>query len=424
MITYALLGVVVSGGERKGDCLKWWNKAWALAREIGLNREDDERQLQESNHAFGKNTTGNSSSWTSARDEELKEERRRTWWLLYIADRHLSLCYNTPLNILDSECLVYQPLDEQSWQDLDLTLNNDFQMQRSPGPFVTMTGVGLFEYFLPLMAILGDIIDLHHLRGHPRFGGNLDLESSVRQVEQSLAIYQASLKTFEDSVMFDLADIEPQLTCSSPQTIFNAYRDLRPWSAEQIHKKTVIAYSNHLLHVLYILLHGCWDPISMLDSVELSTAQSQSSFVKCATHAINAAGAVSEILKFDPELSFMPYLFGIYLLHGSFILLIFADKIEISTSETVSQACETMIRAHEVCITTLNTEYQVSSWFIFLLAFRPKLILQLYGRGISARFYVRLCTTCAAQWLSIPSSIRCDGGNSCHCINGLKGERG
>ena len=50
-------------------------------------------------------------------------------------------------------------------------------------------------------------------------------------------------------------------------------------------------------------------------------------FLKCASHAIAASHAVSKILNFDPELTFMPYLFGIYLLHGSFILLLFADRM-------------------------------------------------------------------------------------------------
>ena len=35
--------------------------------------------------------------------EEHREERRRTWWLLYIMDRHLALCYNRPLALLDAE---------------------------------------------------------------------------------------------------------------------------------------------------------------------------------------------------------------------------------------------------------------------------------------------------------------------------------
>lgn len=81
--------------------------------------------------------------------------------------------------------------------------------------------------------------------------------------------------------------------------------------------------------------------------------------MKCVTHAVMAAKAIGEILEYDPELSFMPYLFGIYLLHGSFILLLFADTIDAATGAVIGQACETTIRAHEVCIVTLNTEYQV-----------------------------------------------------------------
>ncbi len=51
------------------------------------------------------------------------------------------------------------------------------------------------------------------------------------------------------------------------------------------------------------------------------------SFNNCASHAIAASEAVSSILRSDPELTFMPYLFGTYLLHGSFILLLFADRM-------------------------------------------------------------------------------------------------
>jgi xylanolytic transcriptional activator XlnR len=119
----------------------------------------------------------------------------------------------------------------------------------------------------------------------------------------------------------------------------------------------VIAYATHILHVLHILLHGMWDPISMLDDLDHWTTSA--SFVKCVSHSVSAAQAVSQILKLDPELSFMPYLFGIYLLHGSFILLFCADKVQTEADPTVRQACETMIRAHEVCVATLNTEYQV-----------------------------------------------------------------
>jgi xylanolytic transcriptional activator XlnR len=361
VITYALLGVVISGGETKGECMKFWTKAWTMAREIGLHREDSDNCPRDTNPLSRPSdqfiTPGLMNHLAR---EEIKEERRRTWWLLFIADRHLALCYNSPLNILDSECTVNQPLDDETWQDLDLQMNTYHTLPRSRGPATKMTGTGLFEYFLPLMAVLGDIVDIHHLSNHPRFAGTIDMEAPIRRVEQSLEIYQASLKAFEQSILLRFSDMDQPLMASSPQTIFTATRKPQQWSAEQVRYKTVIAYSNHLLHVLYILLHGPWDPMTMLDSAEQRIVQSNRSFVKCAQHAISAASSVSEILKFDPELSFMPYLFGIYLMHGSFTLLIFADKIEIATSETVSHACETMIRAHEVCVTTLNTEYQVS----------------------------------------------------------------
>lgn len=88
-------------------------------------------------------------------------------------------------------------------------------------------------------------------------------------------------------------------------------------------------------------------------------------FIKCASHSIAASEAVSQILACDPELAFMPYLFGIYLLHGSFILLLFADRMpQIGLNESVERACEIIIRAHEVCVVTLSTQFQVS-WILY-----------------------------------------------------------
>ena len=57
----------------------------------------------------------------------------------------------------------------------------------------------------------------------------------------------------------------------------------------------------------------------------------------------------------------MPYLFGIYLFHGSSILLLFANRMSSvhgGPHESVERACEVIIRAHEACIMTLNTELQ------------------------------------------------------------------
>jgi hypothetical protein len=122
--------------------------------------------------------------------------------------------------------------------------------------------------------------------------------------------------------------------------------------------KIVVAYGTHLMHTLHILLNGKWDPISLLDDNDLWI--SSQSFIDATGHAVSAAEALNDILELDPDLSFMPFFFGIYLLQGSFLLLLIADKLQGEANPNVVKACETIVRAHEACIVTLNTEYQVS----------------------------------------------------------------
>ena len=124
-----------------------------------------------------------------------------------------------------------------------------------------------------------------------------------------------------------------------------------------IQTKIVVAYGTHVMHVLHILLTGKWDPISLLDDNDLWI--SSQSFISATGHAVSAAEAISDILEYDPDLSFMPYFFGIYLLQGSFLLLLIADKLQGEASPSVVKACESIVRAHEACVVTLNTEYQV-----------------------------------------------------------------
>jgi len=38
--------------------------------------------------------------------------------------------------------------------------------------------------------------------------------------------------------------------------------------------------------------------------------------------------------------------------------LLIADKLQVEASPSVVRACETIVRAHEACVVTLNTEYQ------------------------------------------------------------------
>jgi len=180
--------------------------------------------------------------------------------------------------------------------------------------------------------------------------------AAISQVESLLQAYEQSLK----ATQLSSPHMRPQFQASAftdMQSNFDLLNSHRA-SVESLadpRLKLVTAYATHILHVLHILLHGSWDPISMLDNLDNWTASP--SFVKCASHSVSAANAVDQILKLDPELSFMPYLFGIYLLHGSFVLLCCADKVQME-EDTLRQACETTIRAHEVCVATLNTEYQ------------------------------------------------------------------
>ncbi|KAI9044990.1 fungal specific transcription factor domain-containing protein [Aspergillus affinis] len=319
VLTFTLLTVVISGGVFKADCLKWWNKAVGLVKFLGYNTEPG--------------IAGNSDiSEHSSSTIEDQEERRRAFWLVYALDRHLALSFNGSLHILDAECHVLGPLPEDIWQDLD-TIPLDLLPRRTYGPSTTISGPGLFEYFLPLMAILGDIIDLRLRHHHPRLP--IDNSSYLDAIKQTLSHCESSLADFADNTL--------------------------PGSPTNTRAQLVIAYSTYIIKVLYVLLHGEWDAISMLEDTGNWIASP--SFSECASSSIAAAQCISDILSVDSELSFMPYLFGIYLFHGSFVLLLFAERMpQIGPNESVEQACEVIIRAHEVAIVTLSTDFQVSQF--------------------------------------------------------------
>lgn len=235
------------------------------------------------------------------------------------------------------------------------------------GPSTVVTGTGFFEYFLPLMAILGDIIDVHRRREHPRFCG-LDDSAAVAVIAGMLIECERSLGELakqNELCIYDILNVpmqkpnHPVHTASPHQSTTSDEPDRRQFGRDNT-RRLVVAYSTHILHVLYVLLYGKWDAIAMLDNEGDWITSSQ--FGECASHAIAASQAVNSILNLDPELVFMPYLFGIYLLHGSFILLLFADRMpQLGPNPSVEQACETLIRAHEVCVVTLSTEFQVGA---------------------------------------------------------------
>lgn len=207
------------------------------------------------------------------------------------------------------------------------------------------------------MTILGEIVDLNYARNHPRFGAKTDWDDHASEISQQLVAYGQSLQDLRNRAINEanaeaLEPVHPGTPSvrSATSTISRAQESL-------MHAKIVEAYGTHLMHTLHILLNGKWDPISLLDDNDLWI--SSQSFVDATGHAVSAAEALNEILEHDPDLSFMPFFFGIYLLQGSFLLLLIADKLQGEAAPNIVRACEVIVRAHEACIVTLNTEYQV-----------------------------------------------------------------
>ncbi|OJJ51138.1 hypothetical protein ASPZODRAFT_148477 [Penicilliopsis zonata CBS 506.65] len=418
--TYVHLATVVSASEYKAASLRWWAAAWSLARELKLGRElppnrpqlsraDTDRDLvgdpegepsqrhhhQNYHHQHHHHPShhGGGSSGVHFTEEE-REERRRIWWLLYTMDRHLALCYNRPLTLLDQECEgLLQPLNDDLWQAGDFPSSSASSSSspssiaaaaaaavhngyRRTGPTYECTGHSVFGYFLPLMTILGGIVDLQHARNHPRFGASFihnrgEWNSHAVEITRQLDVYAQSLKDFESRYTAAAAAAAVAAAASSDSDVAmdNTTIDhVSPPSGRStsttgsrvseaiVHTRMVVAYGTHIMHVLHILLAGKWDPISLLDDTDLWI--SSDSFITAMGHAVSAAEAAADILEYDPDLSFMPFFFGIYLLQGSFLLLLTADKLQGDASPSVVRACETVVRAHEACVVTLNTEYQ------------------------------------------------------------------
>ncbi|KAJ9633064.1 hypothetical protein H2204_007454 [Knufia peltigerae] len=369
LATYIHLATVVSASERKAASLRWWNAAWSLAREIRLGRElppnPTEEDGEENNATDGHTGDGRKGSMDENRrkptgyvSEEEREERRRTWWLLYMQDRHLALCYNRPMFFLNKECEgLLQPLDDDAFQAGKFERASD-PAHRRRGLNIECTSHSVFGYFLPLMVILGEILDLNHARNRPRFGPRANKaknwDEHTEEIVQQLETYGQSLKDFEAS-----GGHLPETSHNdvvTPSVVSAGTNESHSASELALQTKTVVAYGTHIMHVLHILLTGKWDPIALLDDNDLWI--SSQSFVTATGHAVSAAEAVAEIIEDDPDLSFMPFFFGVYLLQGSFLLLLFADKLQGDVSPDVVKACETIVRAHEACVATLDTQYQ------------------------------------------------------------------
>ena len=170
VLTLILITIVISGGDFKQECLVWWHKTVRLSQSMGLNRQDGACTELDSGcvDPLCKLHVRGSAGITMA-EIESEEELRRVFWLIFSLDRHLALSYNGNLLIHDDEVRVYVPLPDEVWEDFD-DLSSDSLAHRSYGPPALVTGTGFFEYFLPLMTLLGDVIETHRRSSHPRLG--------------------------------------------------------------------------------------------------------------------------------------------------------------------------------------------------------------------------------------------------------------
>jgi hypothetical protein len=284
-------------------------------------------------------------------------------------DRHLALCYNRPLALLDAESEdLLLPLDERAWQSGNIHSNSP----KPDGPQCLLSGDknkrrlfpnfichdhSIFGFFLPLMTITGELIDLNQARNHPMLGMRLHGKDAwnvhVSEVLRQLEIYKASLTTFAATVSDPEAPLSAAYAHAGPD---NLPPEPSLSQAYAWHTQTVISYASYLVHVLHILLVGKWDPVSLIEDKDFWT--SSPAFASTISHALEAADSVDQILRFDPDISFMPYFFGIQLLQGSFLLLLIVERLQKEAGEGILNACEVMIRATESCVVTLNTEYQ------------------------------------------------------------------
>jgi arabinolytic transcriptional activator AraR len=192
-------------------------------------------------------------------DEVHREERRRTWWLLFLMDRHLALCYNRSLALLEAECRdLLLPLEDVEWQSEGQPHSHGTRPDgprcmllpsgkgRSHGPPKNCSGVGLFDFFLPLMVHCGTLLDLNRSRLHPVLSGATIWSSQESQILRELDQFQATLNH----------------VTGGPYPVRDPEKDSR-WQpsipgideSEATHiNMTVAGYATHIVNVLRILV--------------------------------------------------------------------------------------------------------------------------------------------------------------------------
>lgn len=262
-------------------------------------------------------------------------------------DRHLALCHNRPLILLDEECNNLQlPMNEVSWQTGVFRRNGD-RWQRSmhiesrqhmraqsltQQPF---EGGSFFDLFLPLMKITGDVISLDTLRSL----GDQSCETGQAEILENLESYQLNLANLISSSALQNLDSEAMGQITDEEMFQHCPAETQ----------LPIAYSSYLVQVIHILLIGKWGWPSLVEEKDFLAS---SIFESTKPHILEAAFWLQQILHQDPETRLMPYFFGTQLLQGSFPVLLIIERLQRDSGEEILMACEVMIRAIESCLVT------------------------------------------------------------------------
>ncbi|KAH0370064.1 hypothetical protein KCU65_g2790, partial [Aureobasidium melanogenum] len=359
-MAYVHLAMVTSASAFTRASLRWWNMAFSLAREIDLHQPlpdqdgygPEDALYSASAQETPTSDTGSGAREISSKNTPLAEERRRCWYFLYSMDRHISFFFNKPLSLLDSECSsLERPISELAWQS---------EQERDEdtvghGPWYYCTGTDFFQFFTPLMALLGETVYFTLAQNHPRFGISLhttnDWTNWRSAIREKLDDYKNGISSMRDAAErsqraeSDCSQITDRSSMQAPR-----YQD--PRSA------VVFAYAEFLIPVFHIILEGKWDPLTLLNQQD--NWLGSTGFKSVVKHAIDAATPLRELFDLDPGLRFMPFYLGIYLFHVSLPLILVVDRVKQKINDRVITACDTFIRAHEICISQIPSEYSIA----------------------------------------------------------------
>ena len=322
--TYLHIGLVTMTTESKPPGVHWWSSAFQLAKEWKLNN-DPELPVSGAYHAPKQAATdvsvstydhSNATEYSADMSDvtspmsvsdhaivessdprpvvlthEEREERRRIWWTLYIFDRHLALRYNAVITIKDAESQdVHLPMDDDTWQATtgSVTPNSDALSNSRPrGPPSTVTGSSIFDLLVPLMCILGQIVDMHHVAYHPR----VERRSSNLVADAYTATITQQLNELAPSIM---------ALASVPES-FATMGSARSHDVIQ-HGRLMCSYAHFMLNLLYSLLGGSWDKLTLFEAgyEMMQTAR----FPELLQRSLAAADCLNDTLQVNPDLGF------------------------------------------------------------------------------------------------------------------------